>query len=568
MGKRVLLGLVLGVIASSGLWSCISPSGPPDQPVETILFNGKVVTVDPEFSYAQALAIADGKIVAVGSSDEIQSLANLDTRRIDLQGKTVIPGMADNHFHSAGGGPGVDLSRVRTMEELLEAIAERVEQSDPDEVIITNSDWHEGQLKEHRLPLRWDLDKVASKSPVVVIRGGHEYILNSAALKKWNITRDTPVPEGGRISRYGDGRLNGELVDRAKALVKLPPPPAKDLETRIQDELGKHQKLHAAGLTSIRYPGAPIDQYRLLQEIKQRGQLTMRVNFLMRLRSVKNRDEVIEAVSSWNVEPDEGDEWLRIGGVKLGVDGGFEGAWMREPYGEPWGKEGTFYGLQTISQEAYTALVKQLAELGWRVATHAVGDAAIDQVLAGYEEANRQQSIVGQRWVIEHGFIPRSDHFERINQLGLVVSAQHHLYVAAPAMEKYWGRERANWVSPVRAYLDHNVMVSAGTDSPVTPYPPLWVIYHLVTRDTISAGVFGKDQRISREEALRTITLNNAYLMFEEDIKGSLEPGKLGDLVVLSEDIMTCPEENIRDLSVLMTMVNGEIVYQDDSFKF
>jgi len=239
---------------------------------------------------------------------------------------------------------------------------------------------------------------------------------------------------------------------------------------------------------------------------------------------------------------------------------------MREPYAEPWGKGGTFFGLQRIPQETYTAIVKELARQGWRVATHAVGDAAIDQVLAGYEEANRRQSIVGRRWTIEHGFIPRQDQFLGMNRLGLVVSAQHHLYVAGPILQKYWGPKRANWFTPMRAYLDNDVMVSLGTDSPVIPYPPLWVIYHFVTRDTISGGVFGEDQRITREETLRAITLNNAYLNFEENIKGSLEPGKLADLVVLSGDIMSCPGEEIRDLSVLMTMVDGRIVYRDENF--
>ncbi|MDA2934036.1 amidohydrolase [Acidobacteria bacterium AH-259-D05] len=567
MGKSLLPKMVLVAIGTWGMWSCTV--GPRlDEPAEAILFNGKIVTVDQDFSYAQALAVRDGKILAVGSDEEIEGWADSNTRWIDLQGKTVIPGLADNHLHAAGGGPGVDLSRVRTMEELLEAIGARVKQSEPGELITTNSDWHEAQLKEQRLPLRRDLEKVAPENPVVVVRGGHEYILNSAALKKWNITRSTPVPEAGRISRYEDGELNGELVDAAKRLVDLPPPPAKDLEERIQDQLEEHQKLHAVGLTSIRHPGAPIDQYQLLQEIKRRGQLTMRVNFLLRMRRGGSGEGVAEQLDAWTVQPDEGDEWLRIGGVKLGVDGGFEGGWMREPYAEPWGRDGTFYGLQTVPQETYTAVVKELGQRGWRVATHAVGDAAIDQVLTGYEEANRDQSIVGRRWTIEHGFIPQPDQFPRMKQLGLVVSGQNHLYVAGPSLEKYWGRQRANWVTPMRAYLDNDVMVSAGTDSPVVPYPPLWVIYHFVTRDTISGGVFGEDQRISREEALRIITINNAYLTFEEEIKGSLEPGKLADLVVLSEDIMTCPEEDIANLSVLMTMVGGQVVYQDEDFLF
>ena len=534
-------------------------------PAETILFNGKIITVDQTFSYQEALAIADGRIVDLGSDEDIERLAGPNTRRIDLGGKTVIPGLADNHLHSIGGGPGVDLSGTRNLEELLEAIALRVRQSGSGELVMTNSNWHEAQLKEQRLPLRRDLDRVAPHNPVVVVRGGHEYILNSAALDKWKITETTPVPEGGRISRYQNGELNGELVDAAKALVRLPETPPKDLQARIQDQLEQYRKLHAVGLTSVRHPGGSVAQYRLLEEIKRRGRLTMRVSFLIRLRGI-DPGRVPSRVASWGVEPDEGDVWLRVGGVKLGVDGGFEGGWMREPYAEPWGQEGKFFGLQTVPQDAYIAVVKELGSLGWRVATHAVGDAAIDQVLAAYQAAHQERSIRGRRWAIEHAFLPQPEHYAQMNRLGVVVSAQNHLYLAGPVLQQYWGKERAHWVVPMRSYLDHSVPVSVGTDSPVVPYAPLGVIYHFVTRQTISGGVFGEGQRISREEALRLITIGNAYLTFEEDIKGSLEPGKVADLVVLSGDIMTCPEEEIPGLTVLMTMVDGKVVFQHPDF--
>ena len=552
-------------VAWIGLLAVASCSQPP-RDAESILFNGKIVTVDEALPEAQALAIANGRILAVGADDEIRALATADTQEIDLRGRTVVPGLADNHFHSAGGGPGVDLSRARTLEEVLAAIADRVRESEAAEVIVTNSDWHEAQLREQRLPLRRDLDTVAPDNPVVVVRGGHEYVLNSAALEKWNITKETEVPAAGQISRYDDGELNGELVDAAKRLVSLARPPAKDFEARIEDQLREHQTLHAVGLTSIRHPGASLQQYRVLEEMRNRGLLKMRVSFLFRLGRAGSADGVAKAVESWDVKAADGDEWLRIDGVKLGIDGGFEGGWMREPYAEPWGRNGTFYGLQTMPQDVYTDVVGELNRRGWRVATHAVGDAAIDQVLAGYAAAHAARSIADRRWVLEHGFVPGEDQFDRIRELGLAVSAQHHLYVAGPSLEKYWGRSRAEWMTPVRSYIDRGIAVSLGTDSPVVPYPPLWVIYHFVSRDTITGGVFGEDQRISREEALRAITLGNAYLSFEEDIKGSLSPGKLADLVVLSADILTCPVEQIRDTSVLLTMVNGEIVYRSESF--
>jgi predicted amidohydrolase YtcJ len=526
-------------------------------PTDTILTNGHVITVDAQFSIAQAVAIAGGRFAAVGTSAAIAKLAGPATRVIDLHGQTVIPGLADDHLHDAGGGPGVDLSRARTIADVQAAVAARVRATRPGDVITTNGDWHEAQLKEHRLPYRADLDAVAPDNPVVVVRGGHEYILNSAALKKWNITKDTPQLPGGRITRGAGGELNGELIDRAKSLVQLPPGPPLTIE-RLSEQ---HRRLNEAGLTSIRYPGASVEQYRLLREMERRGILTIRASQLLRLPA-DDGPKMRAAVAASGVQPDEGDEWVRIGGMKLAVDGGFEGGLMREPYVEPWGEHGAFRGVNTMKQAAYTDVVKELNRLGWRVATHAVGDAAIDEVLAAYEAANAERSIVGKRWTLEHGFIPQTDQFPRMKALDLVISAQDHLYLAGPSLVSYWGPQRAAWTTPMRAYLDRGFKVAGGTDSAVVPYPPLWVIYHFVTRDTISGGVLGGDQKISRKEALQVETINNAYVTFEEQIKGSIEPGKLADLVVLPEDILTCPDKHIEQMRVSMTMVGGRIVFQ------
>src|SRR5262245_27222765 len=543
-----MIRLLAVVTAAEALAAQQTPAAP-----DTILVNGHVITADAAFSIAEAIAIADGKFIAVGTNAAIRRTAGPNTRVIDLRGRTVIPGLADDHLHDAGGGPGVDLSRARSIADVLAAVRARAAQSSPGDVIVSNSDWHEAQLSEHRLPYRRDLDSVAPRNPVVLVRGGHEYILNSAALQKWSITKDTPQLPGGRITRDGDGELNGELVDRAKSLVQLPPNPRPTIESLLE----QHRKLNAAGLTSIRYPGASIEQYRLLQEMERRKLLTIRVSQLMRV-GADDGPKMRAAVGALNVRPDEGNQWVRVGGMKLGVDGGFEGGWMREPYAEPWGERGTFAGVNTMKQAPYTEVVKELNRLGWRVSTHAVGDAAIDEVLAAYEAANAERSIAGRRWTIEHGFIPQADQFPRMKALDLVISAQNHLYLAGPSLVAYWGPVRAAWTTPVRAYLDRGFVVAGGTDSAVVPYPPLWVIYHFVTRDTISGGVLGADQKISREEALRLETINNAFLTFEERIKGSIEPGKLADLVVLPEDILTCPDKHIEQMQVVLTMVGGK----------
>ncbi len=562
--KAALSGALLaGIIFALAPRAAAQTSPAPD----SIYYNGKIVTVDDNFSYAQAVAITGDKFTAAGSNDAIRKLAGPATTLIDLKGLTVTPGLTDNHLHSAGGGPGVDLSRTRTLGEVLAAIGARVKQTKPGDVVVTNSDWHEGQLKEQRVPLRRDLDTVAPDTPVVVIRGGHEYILNTAALKKWEITKETPSPAGGRISRYEDGELNGELVDRAKSLVSLPAPPAQSLEERIKDQAAMYEKLHAVGLTSVRHPTGSIEDYHMLQEMEKRGILTMRVTQLLNIDPRSTPAQIDKQVKSWNVDPNEGDAMLRLGGIgEFGVDGGFEGGFMREPYEEPFGEGGKYRGLQTVPQAAYTAGAVELNRLGYRISSHAVGDAAIDEVLAGYEAANADKSIVGKRWGIEHAFVSRPEQIEHMKKLGLFLSVQDHLYVAGPSLVKYWGLKRASEVTPVRTYMQAGMPVSGGTDSPVVPYPPLWVFYHFITRDTISAGVLGADQKISREDALRMITRNFFYLSFEENTNGIIAPGMFADMIVLPEDIMTAPPKDIEKMDVLMTMVGGKVVYRHANF--
>jgi len=538
-------------------------SAPDSEAADLVLYNGKVVTVDGSFSIARAVAIRGDRIVAVGDDARVRALAGSKTKQLDLAGRTVIPGLMDGHLHNAGGGPGVALAGVRNIDELLAAVEARAKASQPGEIIVSNSDWHEAQLKEKRLPHRRELDRVAPNHPVVLVRGGHEFILNSAALGRWNISRATASPPGGEIGHDADGELNGELVDTARGLVKLPPPP----KLTPEGIAAQMRLLNSVGLTSVRIPGSfqfggdIVSPYRMFQELKAKGQLTMRVNYLMRIFDFSSVDKVRATIASWNVRPDEGDEWLRIGGMKTLVDGGFEGGNMREPYAEPYGRGGKFRGIQVVPSADYTAVVLELNRQGWRVATHAVGDAAVDQVLAAYESADKERSIRDRRWAIEHLFIGRPDHYPRIRALGVVVSAQDHLYLAAPSMAKYWGRARAEHVTPVRTFLDEKLLVAGGTDSPVIPYNPFWAMYHFITRDTISDGVYGATQRITREEALRIYTINNARLTFEESIKGSIEPGKLADLVVLSADFLSVPESAVPSIRPLATMVGGRFVY-------
>ncbi len=549
---------IVVALAVIGVHGC----APPVPSADLVLTGGQVLTMDPETGTVEALAISGNRITAAGTSQEISGHVGSSTRVIDLAGRTVVPGLTDNHFHELGGGPGVDLSGARSLADVEEAIRARAAATPAGELIVTNSNWHEGQLAEQRLPLRDDLDRATTDHPVVVVRGGHEYILNSFALEGFEIGPDAESPEGGRVGRYPDGRLNGELVDNAQYWIEPLPIPEGDETSDPAQRLSENLAVMSAlGVTSIRVPGGSPELFRLYQQLEAAGDLDVRVEYLFRPRGVAP-NALDSVVSSWPAGPDYRSELIRVGGVKLGVDGGFEGGWMREPYLEPWGEGGTYHGLQTMETEVFFAVVRRLNELGWRVATHAVGDAAIDLVLAAYEGAHAESPITGRRWTIEHGFIPTEDQFPRMRALGLTVTAQNHLYVAAPSLVSYWGPHRAALTTPVGWYVSEEIPVSLGTDSPVIPHNPFWVLYHFATRGTLSAGVMGREHAVGRTGALDLMTRGYAFQVFEEAERGTLRPGMKADLAVLSGDYLTVSDESLQDLQSVLTVVGGRIVHQ------
>lgn len=532
-------------------------------PADIVFVNGKVFTADGGDHVVQGFAIKGDRFVAAGSDGEMRRYVGAQTRVVDLKGHFVSPGITDDHFHNEGGGSGVDLSHVRSLGELLTTVANAAASAPAGTVIVSNSDWHEAQLKEQRLPTADELEQASPGKPVVLVRGGHEYILNQAALKKWNITRDTPVPAGGQISRSASGELTGELFDEAKKLVTLPPPKPVSME----DILNTQKALAPYGMTAVRIPGAyrgnMIEAYHLMKQAEAEGKLTLRWTVYMPGFSLRSAEAARKAIQSWGTHQGEGDDWVKVDGVKLMVDGGFEGGHLSKPYLEPYGKGGTFTGLTVSPPAAYTEVVRELNRDGWHVITHAVGDAALDEVLDAYAAADKDASIKGKRWSVEHAFVSRPEQVARLKELDIAVSAQDHLYLAAPVLKKYWGWEIAHEVTPVKTYLDAGLLVAGGTDSPVVPFNPFWNLYHMASRDTISDGVYGKDQKIaSRPLLLRLVTINYARLIGEEKTRGSIEPGKLADFAVLTDDFLTVKPQAIRDMKALSTWVGGREVYR------
>jgi predicted amidohydrolase YtcJ len=554
---KLVIGSALACAAASAAWAAQAPA-----PAEIVFVNGKVFTADAQDRVFQGFAVTGDRFVAIGTNGAVRRYVGPRTTVIDLKGRFVSPGLTDDHFHNEGGGPGVDLSHVRTLGELLTTIANAAAAASPGTAIVSNSDWHEAQLKEQRLPTAEELDQAAGDKPVVLVRGGHEYILNTAALSKWNITKDTPVPAGGQISRKTSGELTGELFDDAKALVTLP----RQKPVSMEDILATQKAVAPYGITAIRIPGAYkgdlVEGYHLMKQAEAEGKLTLRWTVYMPGFGLRSAEAARKATESWGVGQGAGDDWVKVDGVKLIVDGGFEGGHLSTPYLEPYGQGGKFSGVTVSPPDAYTEVVRELNRMGWHVITHAVGDAGLDEVLDAYAAADKDSSIKGKRWSVEHAFVSRPEQVARLKKLDVAVSAQDHLYLAAPVLKKYWGWATASEVTPIKTYLDAGLLVTGGTDSPVIPFNPFWNLYHMASRDTISDGVYGADQKIvSRPLLLRLVTINYAKLIGEDKTRGSIEPGKLADFAVLTDDFLTAKPEAVRDMKALSTWVGGREVY-------
>jgi predicted amidohydrolase YtcJ len=307
------------------------------QTADIVVLNGKVFTADGRSSLAEGFAVKDGRFIAVGTSAAMRQLAGVGSKVIDLHGAFVTPGLSDGHLHNEGGGAGFDLSGARSLADLLAAVARAAKDAPPGKPIVSNNDWHEAQLKEQRLPTAAELDQVAPVNPVVLVRGGHEYILNSVALRLWNISKFTPSPPGGEIGKSPDGELDGELIDTARRLVTLPPAPL----VAVENVLATQRKLNAYGITSARIPGSYRgDLFQALDamlDARRDRALTLRLNVYLPGIGVREVERMREILARSPLKQDEGDEWVRIGGVKLLVDGGFEGGHMTSRSSARWG---------------------------------------------------------------------------------------------------------------------------------------------------------------------------------------------------------------------------------------
>lgn len=543
----------------------ITPTAPiTDVPATLILYSGKIITVNPSNQVVQAIAIRDGKILAVGQNDEILRLKDSSTQLIDLHGRTVIPGIIDSHNHPTSFGMKLfrpDLSKPTTIAGIVDLMAAKVKESKPGEWITSSGIWNDSKLDEKRNPTRWDLDPVSPDNPVFLDRG-HLGVVNTEALRVLGITNDTPAPPGGTYEKDPKtGELTGRLYEKAiepvrKALPEISQEELMAAERQAMDDLA------AAGVTSVRSAADSPAGMRAYIALYNRGELKLRTSVNIRINPNLPAADLEKMLHDAPVTSGLGDDMLKVWGIKMVADGGSDLAYMRKDYVNRPG----FRGQPGGTQENFTAAVRICNKYGWRVGIHAVGDAAVDMVLNAYEAANNDSSIVGKRWAIEHGYFLHTDQMDKIKQLGLIMHMQTwHLYNLRRNFLQNYGRDYAETSHPYRELLNRGIPIAGGTDWSLEPNDNFRWMWVDITRKTIDGEVVGPDQALTREEALRFHTIWAAYSMFEENVKGSLELGKYADLVVLSADYMKVPLDEMPKITPLLTMVGGNVVFKKDA---
>ena len=556
----VLLGF--GLCLASPTYAQQADLGSPD----LVLINGKVLTMDDKSSVVEAVAILDGKLLATGSNARVKSMAGTRTRVLDLAGKTVVPGLIDTHAHFKAAGLSeyvVTMGRAKTVAEALDAIKTFTAKKKPGEWIVGGA-WHPpSQLAEKRYLTRQEIDSVAPNNPVYLRTVGHFSMANSLGLQKAGVDKNTPNPSGGSFERDASGELTGILVETAIDLVeKAVPPWSEDDEIR-QFKIAEGV-LNSFGITSVVEGATEARDIRTLQKIAASGEATLRAGLMFRPEPPAEMS-TWEAIMSGNgATSGFGDDWLKFAGIKIFYDGGMtlKTALMRDVYPD---SHDDYHGIAQQTPERLKQLVSICNRYNWRVGVHVVGDRGIDHVLDAFEAADKEKSIRDRRFILIHASLIRPEQMERAHKLGVRVDFQNvFMWDKAATVERFLGRATADRAVPTKTLIEKMGIDSlgAGTDFPVNPVNPLLNMYIMVTRKDPNGNVYGASEAISREQALRLYTSAAARYTFEEGRKGTLEPGKLADLVVLSADYLTVPEDQIKDIKADVTIVGGKVIFQ------
>jgi predicted amidohydrolase YtcJ len=544
---------------------------------DVIYHNGKIVTVWEAKPVAEAVAIHGNHFLAVGSNAEVLKTAGPSTKKVDLKGRCVLPGMIESHVHPVSAalveqdGP---VPVMRSIAEIQEYIRKEVARLPPDRTIFVPK-IYPSRLKERRYPNRYEIDKAAPNRPAMC-DNGYASVLNSTLLAKAGITRDTPQPDNGKIIKDENGEPTGLVLGASQLLRsfrRYKPRTHADIVWAIKAMQKAYNKV---GITSACDRAQGAEGFRAYQDVHDKGEMTVRTNVTYYISGGGTPADIAERVREIPFVTGWGDDWLRVGPIKTHVDGGIliGTAFMREP----WGMNTMIYGyvdpdyrgIQAVTAENLAEMARVANELGWQMTAHATGGGAIDLLLDAYEEADKVKPIRGRRFNLMHANFPNERAIERAKKLGVVFDSQIAWYHCdADALKDAFGPERMRQFLPLRSLIDAGLVVVGGSDhmirfdprDAINPYHPFFAMWMAVTRKTADGAVFNPEQRITREEALRMWTINGAYNCFEEKIKGSIEPGKLADMIVVTKDFLTCPQNDIKDIEALMTMVDGKVVY-------
>ena len=544
------------------------------QRADLILVNGDVVTVDSARPRAQAIAVRGDRIMAVGSNAEIQKLAGASTKRIDLKGRLTIPAFIEGHGHYTGLGNSkliLDLTRARTFDDIVSQVATAVELA-PKGSLIEGRGWHQEkwdrapQPNVEGVPLHAALDRVSPNNPVVLTHAsGHASFVNGKALALAGVTRDTPNPSGGEIVKDSTGEPTGLMRESAQGLMramraKLPRPTRAEEDARFRKivQLAGDDAL-SKGVTTFHDAGASFATIDGFRKLADEGKLPVRLYVMVRFESDSSLDAKLDRYRMIGYAHN----MLTVRSVKEQIDGalGSHGAWLLEPYTDlP-----SSVGLALKEMPAFEATSRVAMKHDFQVNTHAIGDRANREVLNTYERIFRDYPDKHDlRWRDEHAQHIDPADVPRFAKLGVIASMQGvHTISDGPWVAKRLGEERARKTSyPWRSLIDAGAILTNGTDVPVEDIDPIMSFFGSVARVTKEGKVFIPEQRVTREEGLRAYTINNAYAAFEEKVKGSLTPGKLADIAVLSKNIMTIPEDEIPTARVDLTILGGKVRYQ------
>ncbi len=540
------------------------------QGVDTIYVNGTVVTMDASDSQAQAVAVRGGDIVAVGSRSEIEALADSGTTRVDLAGGVLLPGFYAAHDHFPGSGRvalfSADLNSppigpIRDMDGLVAALADRA-RTTPKGEWIRGRGYDDTLIAEKRHPTRDDLDRASTEHPIFISHiSGHLAVANSTALQMAGVDRDSPDPPGGVIRKDSrTGEPNGVFEEVSSMVSRLIPP--LDEDQRLEAVRWSVEDYVEDGVTTAVIAGGSANTMRDLQRAAKEGILSLRIVMMGRKGTLEERSLGEEGA----FESAAGDERVRLGAVKLVQDGSIQGytGYLREPYHVPFMGDADYRGYPRRSREDLAAMVEQLHRAGFQIAIHGNGDAAIDDILFAFQEAQRAFPREDARHRVEHSQMARDDQLDTMKQLGVSPSffVGHAYYWGDRHRDIFMGPERAARLSPLRSAVERGIRFTVHDDTPVTPVKPLQLVWDAVNRITTSGKVLGPAQRISVRDALRSVTIDAAWQNHEEGRKGSIEVGKVADFVVVEDNPLTVDPVQIKDIPVLKTIVSDAVVYE------